>query len=70
MRLIEVSVGENQRRHQCPQVEGETEPTGADLHPHGRHGALHELEVSVWPGGSPTQLVASHQNPPDGTNKT
>lgn len=61
--LIELSVGENQRRHQGPQVEGETEPAGADLHPHRGHGALHGLKVGVWPGRSTRESGAAFQLP-------
>ena len=45
----EVSVGQNQRSHQGPQEDGQAEPAGADLHPHGRHGALHRVVVRVGP---------------------
>ena len=41
----EVSVGEDHGGHQGPQVDGQTQPAGADLHPHGWHGGPHVLVV-------------------------
>lgn len=47
--LAEVSVREHKRGHQGPDIDGQSEPAGADLHPHCRHGALHGLVVWVGP---------------------
>ena len=47
--LAEVSVGEHQRGHQGPQVEGQAQPAGADLHPDRWYGGLHGLIVGLRP---------------------
>lgn len=48
--LAEVSVAEHQRGDEGPEVDAQAKPTGADLHPHGWHGALHGIIVCVRPG--------------------
>lgn len=55
----EVSVRKHKRGHQGPEVEGQADPAGADLHPHGRHGALHDLVFSV---GSDEQWTRSERS--------
>lgn len=57
--LVEVPVGEHERGHQGPQVEGQAEPAGADLHPDGRHGGLHGVVVGLWPGEPRTRSKGS-----------
>ena len=57
--LAEVSVREHQRGHQGPQVYGQAEPAGADLHPHCRHAGLHGLVVALGPGEPGTRSEGS-----------
>lgn len=45
----EISVGEEDRAQEGPKVESQSQPAGADLHPHCRHAALHGLGGSVRP---------------------
>lgn len=47
--LAEVSVGKHERGEQGPEVEAQAQPTGADLHPHSWHTALHGLGGGVRP---------------------
>lgn len=44
---VKVSVDQDQRSHQRPHVEGDTNPAGGDLHPHRRPLAGHGLVVGV-----------------------
>lgn len=44
----EIPVGEEERGHQGPEEETQAQPTGAHLHPHSRHTALHGLGAGVW----------------------
>lgn len=45
--LAEVSVREDERGDQGPEVEAEAQPAGAHLHPHSGHDALHGLGGGV-----------------------
>lgn len=45
--LLKVPVDQDQRSHQCPHIEGDTDPTGGDLHPHRRPPAGHGFVVGV-----------------------
>ena len=49
-RLAEVAIGEDQRGHQRPGVEGQTHPGGGDLHPHRGCVVRQRTQVGVWPG--------------------
>lgn len=42
----EVSVWQEERGHQCPEVEKQPGPAGTDLHPHGGPGADHLLGLT------------------------
>src|SRR4029434_7557278 len=43
----EVTVGQDQRSDERPQVKAQAEPAGADLHPNRWHVALHHMGLSV-----------------------
>lgn len=45
----EISVGEDEWGQKGPKVQSQSQPTGADLHPHCRHAALHGLGGNVRP---------------------
>lgn len=47
---VEVAVGEDERSHQGPHVQRDTDPSGRDLHPHRRPLASHCLVVGVGAG--------------------
>lgn len=44
---VEVAVGEDQRGHQGPHVQGDADPAGWNLHPHRRPLAGHHLVIGV-----------------------
>lgn len=46
-RSVEVAVDEDQRGHQGPDVEGDADPAGGDLHPHRGPLARHGLVLGV-----------------------
>lgn len=45
----EVPVRQHQWSHQCPEVEQEPSPAGADLHPHSRPGARQHPQALIRP---------------------
>lgn len=45
--LVKISVDQDQRSHKSPHVQGNADPTGADLHPHRWPPAGHLLIVGV-----------------------
>lgn len=60
--LAEVSARQHQWSHQGPEIEGQAEPAGADLHPDGRHAGLHGLVVGVWPGESEGRVIVGEES--------
>lgn len=44
---VEISVGEDERGDEGPQIQAETQPAGTHLHPQGRHAGLHGLGGGV-----------------------
>lgn len=65
MPLVEVSVREDERSYQGPEVESQAYPARANLHPHCWHTALHGLVVCVRSGeesGSITFYLPSQKH--------